>query len=207
MSDKDVVLVGYSGHAYVVADAALIASVNLKYYSEKKENLLNPFNLKYLGREAEDSFFGWSNDVEFILGIGDNRTRQIIAKMIAERKKLILNVIHPNASISKTVKIGIGNFVSRNVSINPFVDIGNYCILNTACVIEHECVIGEAAHIAPGAVLAGNVSVGERSFIGANATIKQGVKIGKDVIIGAGTVIIKDVANGKKIVGNPAREL
>jgi len=83
--------------------------------------------------------------------------------------------------------------------------IGKNVILNTACIIEHECEISDSVHIAPGAVLAGNVFVGERSFIGANSVVMQGVKIGKDVIIGAGSVVISDVPDGKKIVGNPSR--
>ena len=39
-------------------------------------------------------------------------------------------------------------------------------------------MLEEAVHIAPGAVLLGNVYIGERSFVGANVVIKQGVVIG-----------------------------
>jgi acetyltransferase EpsM len=37
--------------------------------------------------------------------------------------------------------------------------VGKNVILNTGCIIEHECVLGDAVHIGPGAVLAGNVKL------------------------------------------------
>lgn len=207
MSDKKIIISGYSGHAFVVADTAISDGLNLHFYSEIKEIDYNPFKLKYIGFEGDTNFKAWDMDIAFILGIGNNTIRQRIANNIIKHNQSILNVIHPSVSKSDLFKIGIGNFIARNVSINPLVEIGNHCILNTACIIEHECILADAVHIAPGAVLAGNVQVGERSFIGANTVIKQGVKIGKDVVIGAGSVVLQNISDGKKVVGNPSREL
>lgn len=198
---------GYSGHGFVVAEAAISTNMNLKYYSEIEKLTINPFDLEYLGFEKETSFNGWLNDFSFILGIGNNALRQKISNLVVSKNKEILNVIHSSASISNEIKIGKGNFIARNVSINPLVVIEDTCILNTGCIIEHECIIKEAAHIAPGAVLTGNVTIGERSFVGANSIIKQGVIIGKDVVIGAGSVVLYDVPDGKTVVGNPSKVL
>ena len=207
MSDKEVILVGYSGHGIVSAEAAISSNINLKYYSEVNELTINPYNLEYIGFENNNFFKGWNNDYSFILGIGDNNLRYKIAKLIISKNKRILNVFHKSASVSNKVKIGIGNLIARSVTINPLTVIYDFCILNTGCIIEHGCVIENAVHIAPGAVLLGNVTVGERTFVGANSVIKQGVKIGKDVVIGAGSVVLNDVLDGKKIVGNPAKEI
>ena len=207
MSDKEVVIAGYSGHAFVVADAAISAGINLTQYTDKKESERNPFDLKYIGFESETGFFDNTIYQDFILGIGDNRIREKIYNLLGAKKVNALNVIHPSSQISKHVSIGKGNFISKNTGINSLVTIEDACIINTGAIIEHECFIGKASHIGPGAVLAGNVSVGERSFIGANTVIKEGVSIGKDVIIGAGSVVLKDVADGEKIVGNPAKRI
>ena len=207
MLDKNSILIGYSGHAFVVAETALENEIFIIGYSEKREVRLNPFNLKYLGCENVDDFIGWKKDCSFILGIGDNYLRHNIAKIIANKNKKIKTVIHSSASISPSSVIGSGTFINRNVSVNAQAIIGKNVILNTGCIIEHECVLEDAVHIAPGAVLLGNIHIGERSFIGANSVIKQGIIIGKDVIIGAGAVIIKDVQDGKKLVGNPSREI
>ncbi len=203
--NRNTVIVGYGGHAFSVIDAYNEMGKGIKYYTSIKEIEINPFKLEYLGFELDLNFAGWGRDLSYILGIGDNNTREKVAQFILSHSKSILQVVHPNSSVSKLAKIGTGVFVSNGVIVNAFAEIGDYTILNTSCVIEHECVIGRAAHIAPGAVLAGNVNIGERSFIGANSVIKQGVTIGDDVIIGAGSVILDNVENNQKVVGNPAR--
>ena len=205
MSSSKIVLVGYSGHAYVVAESYIENGNNLNYYSEKIESPSNPFNLEYLGLESDANFKGWDMTLNYILGIGDNNIREKIGNLILSKSKTLLNIIDSNAIISKSVIIGIGVYASKGALVNAFSTIGNFTILNTGCIIEHECEIGIAAHIAPGAVLAGNVKVGDRSFIGANAIIKQGVEIGNDVIIGAGSVILNNVESNTRLVGNPGR--
>lgn len=207
MSDNAIILIGYSGHAFVVAETALENDMSIIGYSDKQKASINPFELEYLGFEKDDDFIGWRNNNSFVLGIGDNLLRQNIAKLIEERKQEIKTVIHLSASISSSAVIGIGTFINKNVAVNALAVIGKNAILNTGCIVEHECVIEDAVHIAPGAVLAGHVFIGERSFVGANAVIKQGVVIGKDVIIGAGAVVIRDVLDGKKVVGNPSKEI
>ncbi|TCS84838.1 sugar O-acyltransferase (sialic acid O-acetyltransferase NeuD family) [Anseongella ginsenosidimutans] len=202
----NIAIVGYSGHSYVVAEAAIESHMDLKYYSEKAKVTHNPFQLEYIGFE-EDPNFPWDLDFQFVLGIGDNLIRNKVASLLVSRRKKILNVIAQHSSCSASMQLGEGNFIARQVAVNSFVEIGNYCILNTGCVIEHECKIGDTVHIAPGAVLAGNVEVGDFSFIGANSVVKQGVRIGANVIIGAGSVIIDDVLDGQKVVGNPGRKI
>jgi len=205
VSDKEIILVGYSGHAYVVADAILDNDYNIVGYSDKQEASLDPYNLTYLGFEKEADFIGWFKEIPFALGIGDNKLRQIVSNLIEEKGKVAQTIIDKTAAISKNVLIGSGTFINKNVTVNSLAKIGKNVILNTGCIIEHECILQDAVHIAPGAVLAGNVTIGERSFVGANSVVKQGINIGKDVIIGAGSVIITNIPDGKKVVGNPAR--
>jgi sugar O-acyltransferase (sialic acid O-acetyltransferase NeuD family) len=205
VSDKKVILIGYSGHAFVVAETALEKGLKIIGYSDKEKSDSDPYNLSYLGFEKDGDFIGWQEEVSFVLGIGDNTLRQNIAHLIESKGKAVETIIHKTANISKSVVIGNGSFINKNVVVNAFAVVGKNVILNTGCIIEHECVLADAVHIAPGAVLAGNVSIGERTFVGANAVIKQGVSIGKDVVIGAGTVVVNNIPNGKKVVGNPGR--
>lgn len=205
MFDNKNVIIGYSGHAYVVAESYISKGNTLEYYTNlfKVEN--NPFNLAYLGCETDPNFRGWDMRLAFILGIGDNNLRYKVAQLLLSKSQIIESVIDPNSIFSKSSNIGIGVFASKGVLVNAFSKIGDFTILNTGCIIEHECEISTAVHIAPGAVLAGNVKIGKRSFIGANSVIKQGVEIGDDVIIGAGSVIINNISSNTKIVGNPGR--
>ena len=205
MLDKNLILVGYSGHGLVVLDTAIENKYNIIGYSEKVSSSFNPYNLEYLGNEEDNDFKGWNMNTDFLIGIGNNYLREKIFKLINKNGKKAVTLISPTSSISKYTIIGEGVFINRNVSINAFTYIGNNVILNTSCVIEHECHIEDNVHIAPGAVLAGNIKIGENTFVGANAVIKQGLKIGKNVVIGAGTVVLSNIPDGKKIVGNPNR--
>ena len=205
MLDNKKVIIGYSGHAYVVAESYISKGNTLEYYTDffKLEN--NPFNLIYLGCESDTNFRGWDMRLAFILGIGDNNLRYKVSQLLLSKSQIIEPVIDPNSIISKSANIGLGVFASKGVLVNAISKIGDFTILNTGCIIEHECEISTAVHIAPGAVLAGNVKIGKRTFIGANSVIKQDVEIGDDVIIGAGSVIINNISSNTKIVGNPGR--
>jgi sugar O-acyltransferase (sialic acid O-acetyltransferase NeuD family) len=203
--DKKVILIGYSGHAFVVAETVLENGMEIIGYSDKEKSVSDPYNLSYLGFEKNDGFIGWQKDVTFVLGIGDNTLRQNIAHLIESKGKAVETIIHKTANISKSAVIGNGSFINKNVVVNAFAVVGRDVILNTGCIIEHECVLADSVHIAPGAVLAGNVSIGQRTFVGANAVIKQGIIVGNDVVIGAGAVVITNISSGKKVVGNPGR--
>jgi sugar O-acyltransferase (sialic acid O-acetyltransferase NeuD family) len=202
-----VAIIGYSGHAFVVADTLQQSGYTIIGYFEKGIANNNPLHLKYLGYEKDFDFSKNANDILVFPAIGDNNIRKRIINYLLEKYQLIPTVISPKANISDNVEIDIGTLVCQGSCINPFVKIGKGVIINTASIIEHECSVGDFSHIAPGAVLAGNVNVGESAFIGANATIKQGITIGNNVIIGAGSVVLKNVADNECWVGNPARKV
>ena len=199
------IIIGYSGHAYVVLETLLHNKIYLDNYVSLNLNKKNPFNLEYLGSDLKFILENSKVNKQFILGIGDNSIREQYANLILTFEEKIINVIHPNASISSTVNLGCGIFISNGAIINVFSKIEDFVIINTGAIIEHECTIRKSAHIAPGVVLAGNVTIGERAFIGANSVIKQGVSIGNDSIVGAGSVVLKDIPNNSIIVGNPTK--
>ncbi|MFD2917469.1 acetyltransferase [Psychroserpens luteus] len=207
MLDNKIVLVGYSGHGLVVAESAMSSQMNLQFYTEMEEMTVNPFDLSYLGFESDDSFSHWEKPYDYILGIGNNAIRKKVAQLILSKNKRLLNVIDSSSNISEEITIGQGNFIAKNATVNILTQIGDYCILNTGCIVDHECRISNGVHIAPGAVLLGNVSVGEQSFIGANAVVKENITIGRNVIIGAGSVVLNDVPDNSRIVGNPGRAI
>ena len=201
------VIIGYSGHSYVVIETAAVSDVNVSGYTEKKPAKSNPYKLEYYGFEGASDFDGWGKAYGFILGIGDNKIRAKVTKLLTEKEENIVTIFHPNSAISQSAKIGVGTFVSSGVHVNAQAKIGKAVIINTGAIVEHECKIDDYAHIAPGAVLAGNVTIGKHSFVGANAFVKEGTKIGNNVTIGAGSVVLNNVENGKTVVGNPGRIL
>lgn len=202
------IIIGYSGHSYVVIETFLSTGQYVTHYFDKIENKVNPYQLEYLGNENNETASTFLKKNSCFIAIGHNQIRARIYQSLSKKNILNqINAVHARAYISSSVMMEESILVCANASINAFTKIGTGVICNTNCIIEHECQIGDFAHIAPGAVLAGNVKVGKRSFIGANAVIKQGITIGDDVIVGAGTVVIRDIPDGVTVVGNPQRTI
>ena len=93
MLDNKSVIIGYSGHAYVVAESYIANGGNISFYAELKEAPNNPFDLAYLGFESAPNFKGWDLSLNYILGIGDNNLRYKAAQLILSKFQNIENVI------------------------------------------------------------------------------------------------------------------
>ena len=202
---KPVAIVGYSGHAYVIIDILLSSGRLVTAYCDQEAKEFNPYHLDYLGRESD--VVNKLKKFDFFACVGHNGIREKIHTQLSKYLGNPINAIHPSAVISASVKIGDGVMIAANATLNPLVEIGQGVICNTSTSIDHECIIGDFSHIAPGAVLCGNVTVGRGSFIGANSVVRQGITIGNNVIIGAGTVVVKDIPDNALVIGNPARQL
>ncbi len=202
------ILIGYSGHAFVAYDILEASGKKVSGYCDVEEKPYNPFQLPFLGSETTPAASSLLMEADFFIAVGDNRIRKKVYELFAFKQRFPVNAIHPSAVISKHARIDDhAVMIAAGACINPLAEINTGAICNTGSVIEHECKVGAFAHIGPGTVLCGNVTVGEGSFIGAGAVVKQGVHIGKNVMVGAGAVIIKDIADGETVVGNPARML
>lgn len=201
---KDIIIIGYSGHALVVIDLFLQSGRTIVGYCDKEEKSDNPYYLPYLGSENSQKARVALRDAEYFVAIGNNSIRKLLQESLPGTAAICLDV---SARLGIGAEYSSGCLIGVNTVVNPFAKIGRGAIINTAAVVEHECVIGDFAHIAPGAVLAGNVTVGEGAFVGAGAVVKQGVSIGDWAVIGAGAVVIRNVPAGATVVGNPAREL
>lgn len=202
---KPVAIIGYSGHSYVIIDILLNTGRLVTAYCDQEEKDQNPYHLQYLGKETEVA--KKLKKFDFFACVGHNGIREKIHIQMSALLGNPINAIHPSAVISSSVKMGDGVMVAANATLNPLVEIGRGVICNTSCTIEHECRIDDFVHVAPGAVLCGNVNIGKGTFVGANSVIRQGITIGKNVIIGAGTVIIKNIPDNVTVVGNPQKQL
>lgn len=199
------VLIGYSGHAFVVADILHASGNAATYYCDKEEKHFNPWELCYLGNEREKPALEIMRKKGVFIAIGDNSIRAKIQTFLYNNKIIPANAIHSSAILSTMTKItSAGIMIAPGTVINPLVSMGDGVILNSGCIVEHECAIGSYSHIAPGAVLCGNVIVGQNTLIGAGAVVRQGLKIGDNVIVGAGAIVVKNIPDNTIVMGNPA---
>jgi len=102
-------------------------------------------------------------------------------------------LVHPRATVEESAKIEPGVQVFANAYVGSDAHLCARCMVNTNAVVSHDCVIGMYTHIAPGALLAGQVHVGARTLVGMGVTTAIGVRIGDNVRIGNGAIILADV--------------
>jgi UDP-perosamine 4-acetyltransferase len=140
-----------------------------------------------------------------IIGIGDNRARCGYVKTLDDHGLPLINAIHPAAGVSPSAKLGRNVVVAAGAVVCTEATIADLAIINTRAAVDHECEIGLAAHICPGANLAGRVRIGARAFVGLGANIIQCLAVGDDATVGAGAVVLRDVPAGATAVGVPAR--
>jgi acetyltransferase EpsM len=196
--ENKITLFGASGHCKVIIDILQNCNTAIGVIIDD-----NPNVKAILGKPVLlwDQIDGRTlNNV--IVTIGNNKIRKLI---VSRLNGTFSKAIHPRSVVSSHAKIGIGTVVMAGVIINPDVEIGKHCILNTAATIDHDCIISDFVHISPNVSLAGGVHIGEGTNIGIGAVIIQGIKIGKWVTIGAGAIIIKDVPDFAVVVGNPGK--
>ena len=202
---KEIVIVGYSGHAFVACDIFQAQKRTIVAYCDHSEKQINPYRLVYWGMEQNPENILRLAYYDYFIAVGDNGIRRKITQGLMQTLQPPTQAIHPTAIVSELTTIEAGVMLGANCVVNPLATIGQGTICNTSSVIEHECKVGNFCHIAPAAVLCGNVTIGDGAFIGANAVVKPNIRIGRNATIGAGAVVLSDIPDHAVVVGNPAR--
>jgi sugar O-acyltransferase (sialic acid O-acetyltransferase NeuD family) len=88
--------------------------------------------------------------------------------------------------------IGENCFILEDNTIQPFVEIGNNCVLWSGNHIGHHTIIKNHVFITSQVVVSGCCELGENSFFGVNSTIRDETIIGRASLIGMGAIITQD---------------
>lgn len=113
--------------------------------------------------------------------------------------------VSSRAFVWRNARIGENSFIFENNVIQPFVSIGNNCILWSGNHVGHRTVVHDHVFVASHAVISGYCEIGESSFIGVNSTFNDGVKVAADNVIGSGALVHRDTEAGRVYVGSPAK--
>lgn len=134
------------------------------------------------------------------IAIGRNSARESLYYKVKEAGYGFANYISSKANLWPDLIVGQNIFIDQCCDIQPFVKVGNNCMLIGAR-IGHHSTIGDNVLLS-GNILAGNVTVGNNSFLGINSSVKEDVFIGNNNIIGAGVFVTKNTEEDV-IISNP----
>lgn len=198
---KSLIIIGAGGHGKVAADIAFKVGYKNIIFFDNNDSIKECSSFRVLGKlDMSEKYKCW----DFFVAIGNAYRRQEISEILNEKECNIVSLIHPNAVISRRVKVGNGTVVMAGAVINSDAVIGDGCIINTASSVDHDCVVEDYAHISVGAHLAGSVFIGKKTWIGAGATVSNNIRICGECMVGAGAVVIKNIDKKGTYVGVPA---
>lgn len=203
-------LVGSSGHASVLLDAIELAGeYGVAGYLDdtlppgtKKRGYPILGNLKEVASICQREMID-----HLVIAVGDNWwRRKIYFDLVGAVPGMKFPVIkHPAAVTSASSEIGRGTVMLAQSSVGPTSRLGEFCIVNTGGLVDHECDLYDFASIAPGVSMGGKVQIGECTAVGVGASISDRISIGKHTVIGAGAVVVRNVPDLVVAYGNPAR--
>jgi UDP-perosamine 4-acetyltransferase len=198
---KQFIIIGGGGHTGVLIAMLQASNLPVGGIITSNPSLLGKslFDVNYIGMEGEVKL----NPAEVVLvnGVGNRASSNgsgLGVRADIYRREIAAGfefpaIISRDAVVQPHAKIAAGVQLMPGVVIQSGVTIAENVIVNTTASIDHDSSIGAHCHIAPGAVICGNVTIGEMSHIGAAAVVIQGIKIGRNVVVGAGAVITTDV--------------
>lgn len=192
------IIVGASGHGKVIADIAMKLGYENIVFLDDDDSKKECAGYPVVGKTNEVV----SLNGDKVVAIGNAAIREKISRSIKT-----VTLIHPDAVISRRVKIGEGTVIMAGAVINSDTEIGAGCIINTGASVDHDCVIGNYCHISVGAHVAGSCHISEETWIGAGATISNNVSICSNCMVGAGTVVVKDIYEMGVYIGVPAGKI
>lgn len=147
----------------------------------------------------------------WVIGVGDNRLRAKLAAQV----DAFFKAFHANFGdafnqgwvqlVARSEQLDLGTVVLNGAVIGCNTKIGKHCILNHACVVEHDVTLGDFVHVAPGAKMLGGSKAGEGTLIGANAVVLPNATVPDWRVVRACSVFPSDYAPpfGKKPDGLP----
>jgi sugar O-acyltransferase (sialic acid O-acetyltransferase NeuD family) len=206
----NVVILGGSGHGKVVID---IVEQSGQFHVLGILDAKIPCGQQVLGYPV----IGNENDLAAIirtqhveglfLAVGDNWLRWKISQSLKTLAPAIQfpTAVHPSAQLARTVRLGPGTVVMAGCVVNSDTTVGDFCILNTLCSVDHDCSLGNYVSFAPHACAGGNVEVDDYTAVCLGANIIHGVKIGAHAVVGAGATVLSDLPSQVVAYGTPAR--
>lgn len=187
---QPLLILGNGGHAAVVRDIGILLGYEIAGHVDNTVDELSDLDLtKY----------------NFVIAIGDQERRWQLTQQIQRCGGMLPVLAHPSAVIAASAFIMPGTVIGALALVGPDCRIGAACIINNGAQLDHHGQLGQGVHLAPGAILAGNVTCGDHVMIGLGAKIINNVTIGDYTVVGAGATVLENLPANVVAYGTPCR--
>lgn len=211
MEKEKIVIIGAGQHARVVLYN--IEEQN-KYevigYLDSNDNRIgNIFEgKKILGNYQKENLKEFSKKIgtnKFFIGFGNMKYRKKVFDYFIDNGWEAVNIIHPNAVVSKNARLGKGILIECGCLITPNPVIGDNVVVNTGSQVNHDNIIEDNVYIASGVILSGGIKIGENTLLDDGVIVTLGCSVGKNSLIGAGAVVTKNIPDEVVAYGSPCK--
>lgn len=142
---------------------------------------------------------------KFFIGFGNMKYRKKVFEYFINNGWEAVNIIHPNAVVSKNARLGKGILIECGCLVTPNPVIGDNVVVNTGSQVNHDNIIENNVYIASGVILSGGIKIGENTLLDDGVIVTLGCSVGKNSLIGAGAVVTKNIPNEVVAYGSPCK--
>lgn len=111
-----------------------------------------------------------------------------------------------NKATVLTEDIGENCFILEDNTIQPFVKIGNNCVLWSGNHIGHHSTIEDNVFITSHCVISGNCIIKKYSWLGVNCTLRNNITIEEGCVIAMSSSVTKNTNKYRIYMGVPAKD-
>ena len=211
MEKEKIIIIGAGQHARVVLyNIEEQDKYDVIGFLDSNDSRIGDFfeEKKILGNYQKEDLRKLSENIgtnKFFIGFGNMKYRKKVFEYFINNGWEAVNIIHPNAVISKKAKLGRGILIECGCLITPNPIIGDNVVINTGSQVNHDNIIENHVYIASGVVLSGGIKIGENTLLDDGVIITLGCSVGENSLIGAGGVVTKNIPAGVVAYGNPCK--
>lgn len=160
------------------------------------------FNLPIIPLEEIQSYYEPSSDFFYAALVYTNLNR-LRTRLYLEVKQFGFkpaSYVSSSSFVWHNSIIGEHCFIFENNVVQPFVSIGNNCVLWSGNHIGHHSIIKNNCFISSQVVISGFCEIGENCFLGINSSISNNISIGDDNWIGQNVPILSSTRENQVFV-------
>ncbi|WP_372948087.1 NeuD/PglB/VioB family sugar acetyltransferase [Mariniphaga sp.] len=208
---KNLIIIGAGGMGREISHHATLCKgynteFKIKGFLDDDKDALNGFKGYPIIIDTIHHYIPEHDDV-FVCSMGDVVKKKRSIDIILDKGGEFINLIHPDASISKNVKMGKGCIILKNAFIGVECEIQDYALIQESAIIGHDVKIGKYSRVDCHVVCVGGIEVKDEVTIHSSAVINDRVIVEKGAVVGALSFVIRRVKENTTVFGNPAKKL